>query len=55
MKNTRKLTKCLTDGGIQMNDDHQEFLAWVFGLAEKETESERDTQTVFIKENNEQV
>jgi hypothetical protein len=40
---------------ISNNYPYQEFLAWVISLAEKETESERDTQTVFIKGNNEQV
>lgn len=38
-----------------MNDDYAEFMAWVFGLAEKETESERDTQTILKGEDNEQV
>ena len=36
-----------------MNDDYVEFTAWVFGQAELETESERDTETILIRNDNE--
>lgn len=36
-------------------DDYAEFMAWVFGQAEIETESERDTETTFTKDDNEQI
>ena len=38
-----------------MNDDYAEFMAWVFGQAELETESERDTETLLLKEYHEQI
>jgi hypothetical protein len=41
--------KNLTAGGIPMNDDYDEFMAWVFGLAEIEAESERDTETEIVE------